>query len=269
MTAKPWIKWYFADFAADPKLRFCCRAARSFWHDMLRLMNEAEPYGHLIFNGQTPTIKELASSLGDPERDAAKWLTELERHGVFSRTPAGVIYSRRMVRDHAKAERDKANGKIGGNPFLKAKGNLGVNPDHKTQKSDIRYQNQKPEATPQAASAAGGPLDLKKELWARGVAYLKTQGQSEQSARQILGRWRKSYDDLAIINAMAAAEAATAPDPIPYITAVLARKGNQNGARQPGRSADNSRAFTDGLLEFGAEDTGPTLRGETDPKGRG
>src|ERR1019366_1013531 len=51
----------------------------------------------------------------------------------------GTIFSRRMKRDVEKAERDKANGKAGGNPRL----NAGVNPPDKVQSPEARSQNPK------------------------------------------------------------------------------------------------------------------------------
>jgi hypothetical protein len=55
-----------------------------------------------------------------PEKEVKKLLSELESAGVFSRDEQGIIYSRKMVRDVARAVRNKANGQYGGNPQLKS-----------------------------------------------------------------------------------------------------------------------------------------------------
>ena len=106
-------------------------------------MHEAEPYGHLVFDGGDMQIDELALQLARPVAEVKKAMGELEKHGVFSRTESGVIFSRRMVRDKAKEERDKANGKGGGNPKLLSVVNGGVNPEDKAQKPEARDQKEK------------------------------------------------------------------------------------------------------------------------------
>ena len=141
----PWMKFYPSDWRADPALRMCSLAARGLWAEMMCIMHEAEPYGHLLVNGKPLNEKQLASLSGGDLRETVNALAELESCGVFSKTDAGVIYSRRMKRDREKAERDKANGKGGGNPRLKA----GVNPPgkpyrargDKAQKPEARDQN--------------------------------------------------------------------------------------------------------------------------------
>lgn len=92
----------------------------------------------------------------------------------------------------------------------------------------------KPQASPVTPAASQSPLDLRKELWSRGVHYLKSQGSSDADARAIIGRWRKAHGDLEVLNALAAAEGAAASEPIPYITAVLSGKLKANGSGQHG-----------------------------------
>ncbi|MBP2232522.1 hypothetical protein J2847_005851 [Azospirillum agricola] len=145
----PWLKWYPADWRQEITLRTCSRAARSLWLDMLGLMHESAVRGHLLINGVAPDVMTLADALGDSPRDIRRWLDELELKGVFSRLEDGTIISRRMVRDTAKAARDKANGKTGGNPKLKASDNPegpkgdkeGVNPQDKAHMPEARIQN--------------------------------------------------------------------------------------------------------------------------------
>ena len=129
---QPWMKWYPADWRADPGLHMCGFAARGLWADMLALMHEATPYGHLVVNGRAPTPRQIAQLLGGGSaKEVEALLSELREAGVFSENDIG-IYSRRMVRDRAKAEEDRANGRAGGNPRLKGENNPpvgnGVNP---------------------------------------------------------------------------------------------------------------------------------------------
>ena len=119
MTHTPWMKWYPADWRADPKLRACSPVARYVWMEMLGLMHEAEPYGHLLLNGRPVPNDVLARLIGVEVRELSGAVKELDRMGVFSRTDAGVIYSRRMIRDENKAKSARENGKKGGSPSLK------------------------------------------------------------------------------------------------------------------------------------------------------
>jgi hypothetical protein len=84
-------------------------AARGIWIEMLCLMHEAEPRGHLLLNGRPVTDAQLAALAGVPADIAQALLGELEAAGTFSRTRAGVIYSRKMRRDTATSAKQRAN----------------------------------------------------------------------------------------------------------------------------------------------------------------
>lgn len=105
---KPWMKFYPQDWLGDPGLRFCSVAARGVWIDMIALAHEATPYGHVLINGKSPTISDLAKITGTSESECQTYVEELESRGVFNRTRKGVIFSRRMIRDEKKA-RDGRN----------------------------------------------------------------------------------------------------------------------------------------------------------------
>ena len=82
------------------------------------LMHEAKPYGHLLVNGRPVTDTQLALLTGIPQDQLSALLGELENSGVFSKTSAGVIYSRRMTRDAKRSAEGQRYGKRGGNPAL-------------------------------------------------------------------------------------------------------------------------------------------------------
>lgn len=144
MSKRPWLKWYPSDWRSEPSLRMCSRAARSLWVDLIGLMHDAEPYGHLLINGKAPTTKQLAAILGDSEKELKNLLVELESAGVFSKNEAGVITSRRMIRDEEKARQDANNGKRGGNPRVKRGVNPSDNGGDKAQMPDARRHDLKP-----------------------------------------------------------------------------------------------------------------------------
>jgi hypothetical protein len=131
---KPWFMFYGRDWRSSPKLRLCSFAARGLWADILTLMHESIHPGFLLIEGVVPSVKQLAGLLGGTEKEIRTLLAELAATNVYSVTgesmaddvkelipdgmPDGVMISRRMARDDAKARRDKANGGRGGNPRL-------------------------------------------------------------------------------------------------------------------------------------------------------
>ena len=119
MSGQPWFKFFPTSWRSDPGLRSCSAAARGLWNDVLCLMHESDPPGMLLVNGRQVTNTLMATLFAMAEREVAKSLAELEAAGVFSRNEQGIVFSRKMVRDAARAARSKANGKSGGNPQLR------------------------------------------------------------------------------------------------------------------------------------------------------
>jgi hypothetical protein len=99
MGSHQWLKFWPQDWQRDPALRICTLAARGLWIELLSLAHDAKPYGHILVNGRQPNNKQMAAVAGCTEAEVAALLAELEEAGVFSKTPDGTIYSRRMVRD--------------------------------------------------------------------------------------------------------------------------------------------------------------------------
>lgn len=148
----PWLKFYPADWQADLLLGTCSLAARGLWIEMLCVMHAADPPGSLVRNGDPLTLPQIAILARCTPKEAVRLIDELDQAGVFSRDEDGTVFSRRIRRDVAKAERDRANGRSGGNPNLIAypsdKVKRGVNPrdkagvggGDKAQKPDTRNQ---------------------------------------------------------------------------------------------------------------------------------
>lgn len=114
---KPWMKFYPADWRADPQLRMCGLAARGLWAEMLCLMHEADPYGYLTVNGRPVTDAQLAILCGITPAEVTALLSELEDAGVFSRAARGsTIYCRRMIRDEQKRKDGERSAKTGALP---------------------------------------------------------------------------------------------------------------------------------------------------------
>jgi hypothetical protein len=106
----PWLKFYPTDWLGDFKLRQCSPASRALWIDCICFMHEGDPYGHLTIKGRAMTPAEVGQGTGQSWRTIEKLLAELEGAGVCSRTPHGVLYSRRMVKDAETRQRRAAGG---------------------------------------------------------------------------------------------------------------------------------------------------------------
>lgn len=110
MPKSPAYQWYPGDARRDTALQSCSFYARALWREMMDLMHDGEPYGHLTAGGVPITPAQLARIVGMPLPKIKTWMGELEERKVFSRTDSGVIYSRRMVRDEATRAARAAGG---------------------------------------------------------------------------------------------------------------------------------------------------------------
>lgn len=239
--SKPWMKFYPADWQADPALRSCSLSARGLWVEMLSVMQKSERVGYLLVNGKTPTERSLAVLCGASSREVSRGLAELESAGVFSRDGDQVIFSRRMVRDEERANRDKANGSRGGNPRLKQEDNGGVNPP-----VDGGDKAQKPEARKISVSDETGAdapsIDPDKQAWTDGVRLLRSAGRAtEPAARSFIGRLLKDHPVLQardLLPSIAQAMANGTQDPQGYLTKAAAQVSARKGGVVPSAPAE-------------------------------
>lgn len=115
---RPAFQFYPGDWRKDVELRSCTVAARGLWIDLMCVMHECEPYGHLVLNGKPMTPAQLAGQVGNiTAAQCAKLIDELLDNGVARKTEGGLIYSKRMVDDervrNARAEGGKAGSEHG------------------------------------------------------------------------------------------------------------------------------------------------------------
>lgn len=144
---RPAFQWYPGDARRDVALQACSLEARGLWREMMDLMHDGTPYGHLTAGDVPMNDEQLGRIVGIPAARARKLLTELETHRVFSRNDDGVIFSRRMVRDeHIRTVRATC-GKLGGNPALVD------NPEVKVLVKQTSKQTRKQKPTPAVAVA--------------------------------------------------------------------------------------------------------------------
>lgn len=105
MSRRPWFPFYPADWLGDQRLMMCSLPARGLWLDMMALMHDGEPYGHLAYGGRPLAPEELARARGISGRQCQRLLGELLGNGVCGQTENGTYFSRRMVRDQAERSR--------------------------------------------------------------------------------------------------------------------------------------------------------------------
>lgn len=105
MSDQPWMKFYPRDWRGDQALRAVSIAARGLWVECLCIMHEARPYGHLLLNGNPVGDDTLARMTGIPMDEVSALMAELRQAGVLSVTGKGVVFSRRMTKDHARARK--------------------------------------------------------------------------------------------------------------------------------------------------------------------
>lgn len=109
MAKLPAIQLYPGDWLRDA-VSGCSLAAQALWLRMMFVAHDSERYGYLSQNGDAIPSDLIARRCGCTLDEYTSLLDELDRAGVPSRTPEGVIFSRRMVRD-AKGRADAAQRK--------------------------------------------------------------------------------------------------------------------------------------------------------------
>jgi hypothetical protein len=103
MAANPWLKFYPRDWRGDQALRLVSLAARGLWIEMLCVMHEAAPYGHLLVGGSAVDEAALARVVGASVEEVRALLVELRAAGVLRTTRSGVVFSKRMTADHKRS----------------------------------------------------------------------------------------------------------------------------------------------------------------------
>lgn len=126
---RPSFQFYPGDWLNDASLRMVSVGARGLWIDMLCIMHQGSEYGYLKVNGKVILPPNLARMTGTTFKELEGYLDELESAGVFSRDDEGCIFSRRMIRDEKIRESRAAGGSKGGNPNLKVRGEVNLQPN--------------------------------------------------------------------------------------------------------------------------------------------
>lgn len=257
---RPAFQFYAGDWQRDISLRACSVAARGCWIEMMCLMHQAEPYGHLMLNGRPIEPEMLANMLGagTTAKDARRWLAELEAAGVFSRNSDGSIFSRRMVRDEAARDARAEGGKAGSEHGAKGAehGRKGGRPRKETgvKKPPFIPPSDPPPSSSSSSSTStlghsdpsgsGGqpppvmPVDV---IFANGVALLTAAGLAEKNARSMLGLMRKQHSDEAVVAALQRCATERPLEPVAFLQGVL----RINGKGKAATTAEHNAAVFD------------------------
>ena len=102
----PSFPFYPGDWMKNPNLRRCGHAARGVWMDVLCLAFECDERGVLITAGRPWTTKEVAAAVGGNADVALACIDELLAKGVAKTRADGAVYSKRMVEDEARRQRE-------------------------------------------------------------------------------------------------------------------------------------------------------------------
>jgi len=151
---RPAFQFYPADWRKDAALQSCSIAARGLWHELLCVMHESTPYGHLTLNGEKMPVDKAARVTGTTPKRFQTLIAELRLADVFSETKTGIIYSRRMVRDERIRNDRATGGKQGAEHGPKGAefGHLGGRP--KTPLQPPLEEQQEPPLEPPPSSSA-------------------------------------------------------------------------------------------------------------------
>jgi len=254
---RPAFQFYPSDWRKDPALSACSMAARGLWIELMCIAHESDNYGHLEINGKAMTAPQLARMVGESPSVVAKLVTELDGAGVFSRTPDGVIYSRRMVRDERIRNVRAEAGRLGGNPNLL-----------KQQDNHLLKQNGKQNPTPSSSSSSslihsedkssgGKPPSLTPDeiILGYGLPILTNAGTAEKQARSFLGGLRKQHGDDALVNALRECIRAKPLQPLEWLAKAMPPPGSTSTKpnKQEALEARNRAVADEMIAEFNAK----------------
>lgn len=228
--ARRWSKFWWQDWQRDPALRMCSLAARGLWMELLCIAHEGTPYGHVTVNGRPLSPAQIAGIVGAKakEKEVLRLLEELEFSGVFSKTPEGTIFSRRMIRDKKASDDGKENiakrwpkpqttnetpPPPPSSPPNRGPTNGATDPSSsppnrvpsrgpntlEAEAEEVRKNGLRP--PPPADAVAASPPDARALLWSEGLAtYRRLTGKLEGQARGRIGRLvRDAGDNCAIV----------------------------------------------------------------------
>jgi uncharacterized protein YdaU (DUF1376 family) len=123
----PHIQFYVGDWRKDLGIQTLSYHHRGIWFELLMLMHCSEQRGKLVVAGKPMSNAALARLLGLSQQETQDALAAILDSGVASKTEAGIIFCRRMVREEEMRQNRKRAGSIGGS---KRASNIEATPDN-------------------------------------------------------------------------------------------------------------------------------------------
>lgn len=121
----PAIIFYPGDWKKDPGIQALNFEERGIWFELLLIMHDCPRRGFLEINGAAMSDEIIGKILGIHGNKWKKIKRKLEVTGILSiEEKSGTLFNRRMAREEELREKNRKNGKLGGNPnFEKGKSN--------------------------------------------------------------------------------------------------------------------------------------------------
>ena len=158
---RPSFQFYPGDWLRDTALRSVSVGARGAWIDMICLMHEGTPYGHLKVNQKVILPVNLARMIGLTSAEVEGYLEELKEAGVCDMVD-GCISCRRMIRDEEIRHKRAEGGSKGGNPSL-VHGKVNHEDNHKDNFQHESEVKQKPTPSSASSVASASALEIGRE----------------------------------------------------------------------------------------------------------
>jgi hypothetical protein len=236
------MEWFRSYHGApfDPKWRVIAKQAGArvgevaavFWA-LMDYASQAEERGvtHCDAEERHSRCEEIAAAFDFDEKVVDAVYAAFEARNIIADGRLVAWEKRQPKREDSSADRTRSyreRNKV-------TQGDAHVTPCD-AREDKIREEKKDSEAKASGAEAPPvSPVDLKAELWRVGKDYLGKHGHSAKSSGSVLGGWRKDFGDLAVLDALAASQAAAASDPVAWITKALQRRGKQTFGTGPPR----------------------------------
>lgn len=190
---RPSFQFYPRDWRNDPALQMVSLAAKGLWIEMICIMHEADPYGHLKIGEKIIFPQHLSHIVRSDLTTVNELLGELESFAIFSRNDEGCIYSKRMIRDEKIRNDRAAFGVLGGNPKLlrnpsqkdKVKPKVNLKDNHK----DISSSEIRP--TPSSSSSTSSSSSFSSS---KNTKLNKDVIKINNVEKQVFDHWTKNHN---------------------------------------------------------------------------
>ena len=136
-TSLPAFFFYPSDWMTDLKVQSLDFEQQGIWFAILCVMHECDERGTLSESNQPMSRKTLAKLIGCDLRKLNRTMDELLAKKVAYTDENGIVYNKRMVKDHAIILARREAGSKGGNPkLLNQKNKTGLNTGKRLSSTD-------------------------------------------------------------------------------------------------------------------------------------